>query len=73
MGHFEKIHQIRIKCYNTQTPRWRYLPSVVLFEEKLNKTHFSLKCNFRCKLSLKNDPKVKKKLGHVYKKTHFNF
>ena len=35
-------------------------------EEKLNKTHFSLKCNFRFKLSLKNDPKVKRKLGHVY-------
>ena len=27
-------------------------------EEKLRMTYFSLKCNFRCKLSLKNDTKV---------------
>ena len=30
----------------------------ILIEEKLKKTQISLKCNFRCKLSLKNYPKV---------------
>ena len=31
---------------------------IFIVEEKLQTTYFSLKCKFRCKLSLKNDPKV---------------